>query len=187
MASTRFVPTIGVLVLMLGACSSGPEEDPFASLATSLNLTTSSMGDETTGDGDGDPTTTGDGDPSTGDGDPTTSGDGDPTTSGDGDPTTGDGDGDPTTTSGDGDPTTTGDGDPPTNCGWYDDPTFPGYYCGGVGTDPAGMHPYTCPGGLVEGAPCGRITGAGCCDANGDNWYCAGDGGGATFLVKEDC
>jgi hypothetical protein len=186
MASTRFVPTIGVLVLMLGACSSGPEEDPFASLATSLNLTTSSMGDETTGDGDDDPTT-GDGDPSTGDGDPST-GDGDPTTSGDGDPTTGDGDpttsgdGDPTT-SGDGDPTTSGDGDPTSNCGWYDDPDIPGYYCGGVGTDPGGMHPYACPGGLVEGAACDQITGVGCCDANGDNWYCAV---GST-LVKEDC
>jgi hypothetical protein len=112
------------------------------------------------GDGDGD----GDGDPTTGDGD------------GDGDSTTGDGDGDPTT----GD----GDGDPGGNCGWWASEW--GYYCGFQGVDPSGEHPYACPPGLVEGNPCGAVTGVGCCDQDGDNWYCADDGQ-EFFLVLEIC
>jgi hypothetical protein len=79
----------------------------------------SAEGDETSGDGDGDPTTTGDGD-----GDPTTGdGDGDPTT-------TGDGDGDPTTGDGDGDPTTTGGGvGPGEPCDLYAQDCVDGYKC----------------------------------------------------------
>ena len=109
-----------------------------------------------TGDGDGDPTTTGDGD-------------GDPTT-------TGDGDGDPTTT-GDGD----GDGDLPPNCGWDGGNGY--YACGSQGEDPRGINPIECPGGLVEGDPCDTVRGIGCCDQNGDNWYCTED----QTLFLDDC
>jgi hypothetical protein len=132
------------------------------------------------GDGDGDPTGDGDGDPTTGDGD------GDPTTGdGDGDPTTGDGDGDPTTGDGDGDPTTgDGDGDPGGNCGW--NPGSEWYECGGQGSDPSGTNPYACPPGLIEGAACGAVGYEGCCDANGDNWYC-GEDDTSTFLVLDLC
>jgi hypothetical protein len=35
---------------------------------------------------------------------------------------------------------------------------------------------------LVEGELCGDITGVGCCDANGDLWYCGFD-----LLVHEPC
>jgi hypothetical protein len=120
----------------------------------------------TAGDGDGDQTGDGDGDATTGDGD------GDQTGDGDGDQT-GDGDGDQT-----GD----GDGDPAGGCGWDAEQTFPGYYCGGSGEDPDGMFPLTCPDGLVEGDPCGEvISGVGCCDANGDNWYC-GEGDIITLI-----
>jgi hypothetical protein len=124
----------------------------------------------TAGDGDGD--TAGDGD---GDGDTATTGDGD----GDGD-TAGDGDGD-----GDGDTAGDGDGDPVGSCGWDDTQEQPGYYCGGMGEDPGGT-PSMCPDGLVEGEPCGELTGAGCCDANGDNWYCADDGMGQ-YLFLDVC
>jgi hypothetical protein len=135
-----------------------------------------------TGDGDGDDATDegdGDGSPTTDEGD----GDGEPTTDegdGDGEPTTdeGDGDGEPTTDEGD------GDGDPQTSCGW--DAGFAYYACGGEGEDPNGENPIECPPGLVDGAACGEVTGIGCCDQNGDNWYC-GDDGNSTFLVVEDC
>ena len=84
---------------------------------------------------------------------------------GDGDP----GDGDP----GDGDP---GDGDPSMGvCGWNGETSY--YECGFRGSDPSTTFPYECPEGLVEGEPCDTVnlTGAGCCDVNGDNWYCDGD------------
>jgi hypothetical protein len=168
MTRHRFAPITCGLVLAVAACVE--PEDPFTSLTTAVSLgTTNSSIDsgESTGD-------TGDGDPG----------------DGDGDPTAGDGDGDPTTTGdGDGDPTTTGDGDgdPQMTCGWFEDPTLPGYYCGGMGEDPNGMTPIGCPPGLVDGDPCGNVTGVGCCDANGDNWYCGDDGMGNTFLVFEAC
>ncbi|MCA9698709.1 MAG: hypothetical protein KC431_14380, partial [Myxococcales bacterium] len=51
--------------------------------------------------------------------------------------------------------------------GWYD--------CGFEGEDPEGTNPIGCPDGLVDGDPCENtgLTDVGCCDANGDNWYCA--------------
>ena len=157
----------------------------FLALASVLTLTTAcilvdgtDVGDDEVGDGDGDATTTGDGD-----GDPTTG-------DGDGDPTTGDGDGDPTTGDGDGDPTTgDGDGDPGPACGWFEDPDQPGYYCGGEGEDPSGTFPSACPAGLVDGDTCETtgLTGAGCCDAEGNNWYCVEDGEGNQFIVFEAC
>jgi hypothetical protein len=176
-----FVSIACVLTL---ACVTDPG-DPFTSLTGATTLTTATTmdeaEDETAGDGDGD------GDMTTGDGD----GDGDMTTGdGDGDMTTGDGDGDGEPGDGDGDMTTgdgDGDGDPQTSCGWFEDPTFPGYYCGGSGEDPEGITPIDCPPGLVDGAACGEVTGVGCCDANGDNWYCGDDGAGNTSLVTEAC
>ncbi|HLT39323.1 MAG TPA: hypothetical protein VK034_23730 [Enhygromyxa sp.] len=125
-------------------------------------------GDATTGDGDGDPTGDGDGDGEPGDGD------GEP---GDGDGEPGDGDGEP------GD----GDGDVPSSCGWDTRAEIPGYYCGFEGEDPAGVVPYDCPDGLVEGEACGTVTVEGCCDAEGDNWYCGTDNEGTQLLAKIDC
>ena len=95
----------------------------------------------------------------------------------------GDGDGDAAETStGDGDGDATGDGDgdatdtdtaQPLGCGWD---AGNGYYeCGFEGEDPEGTNPIGCPDGLVDGDAC-EVTGlpsAGCCDADGNNWYCA--------------
>jgi hypothetical protein len=41
---------------------------------------------------------------------------------------------------------------------------------------------------LVEGGDCGELEldDIGCCDNNGDNWYC-GDDGQSIFVVKEVC
>lgn len=69
-------------------------------------------------------------------------------------------------------------------CGW--DPGNMYYDCGFEGEDPSGTIPLGCPEGLVEGEACGSVPGEGCCDANGDNWYC-GDDGGAQILVKVGC
>ena len=54
-----------------------------------------------------------------------------------------------------------------------------GYICGGEGEDPEGMYMIDCPAKteLVEGGMCGMIRGQGCCDENGDVWFCAQDGG----------
>jgi hypothetical protein len=60
-----------------------------------------------------------------------------------------------------------------------------GYYCGYIGEDPNGL-PLMCPEGIFEGGPCGNISYAGCCDANGDNWWC-GDNGMGPVLILEDC
>ncbi len=59
------------------------------------------------------------------------------------------------------------------SCGWNTDYSF--YDCGFQGIDPQGNNPAACPAGLVEGDPCANtgLTGVGCCDINGDNWYCA--------------
>lgn len=73
---------------------------------------------------------------------------------------------------GDGDGDGDGDGEHPSrgwdgNSGWY--------ACGYEGSDPSGQEPFSCPPGLEEGAPCGPVTGVGCCDPSGDNWYCTED------------
>ncbi|PRP96083.1 hypothetical protein [Enhygromyxa salina] len=170
--TTRNIYLASILLLTIGACSDEGDGDQFASLTTT-SVTLSNNGSNTNGDGDGDEdetsgtdtasTAPGDGDP-----DPTT-GDGD----GDPDPTTGDGDGDPDPTTGDGDGD--GDGDDPVfNCGWLEAEAY--YACGGNGEDPDGVHPSSCPANLVEGEPCGELSGEGCCDGNGDNWYCGTDG-----------
>jgi hypothetical protein len=176
----RKISLSSILVLTLGACTGDGDGDSFATLTsgptTFTNGNTNGDGDgdpaETDGDGDGDPADSGDGDGDSGDGDGD-SGDGDGD-SGDGDGDSGDGDGD----SGD------GDGDPQTSCGW-DGVQY--YICGGSGSDPGGTNPIECPPGLVENAPCGELTGAGCCDDNGDNWFCGEDDQMMTFVVKDDC
>ncbi|MCY1054540.1 hypothetical protein [Nannocystis sp. SCPEA4] len=60
-------------------------------------------------------------------------------------------------------------------CGWSPDDSY--YTCNFEGEDPDGMYPIACPANLVEGEPCTNtgLTGEGCCDANGDNWYCGTD------------
>jgi hypothetical protein len=75
-------------------------------------------------------------------------------------------------------------GGPAAQCGWSEGDQF--YMCWGNGADPTNTFPFACPEGLVEGAQCGNVTGVGCCDAEGNNWYCAEDGNG-TFLFREAC
>lgn len=76
-------------------------------------------------------------------------------------------------------------------CGWGstgDDMVPDGYVCGGDGVDPAGMFAFDCPEGatLEVGAECGDIEGPGCCDAEGDVWYCGNDGSGPA-LARVEC
>ncbi|MFO7564209.1 MAG: hypothetical protein R6X02_16300 [Enhygromyxa sp.] len=151
----------------------------FATSMIGCVVVTDDGSDDEVGDGDGDQTGDGDGD-QTGDGD------GDATGDGDGD-ATGDGDGD-ATGDGDGDATGDGDGEPAGSCGWIEDADpISGYYCGGEGEDPTGSAPIACPDDLVEGEACGTVTGAGCCDADGNNWYCGKDDNDNEFLVFVAC
>ncbi|NUP13230.1 MAG: hypothetical protein HOW73_44895 [Polyangiaceae bacterium] len=68
-------------------------------------------------------------------------------------------------------------------CGWSN---IGIYECGYSGEDPDGVVPYDCPANPMEGDPCGAVTGAGCCDPDGNNWYCALDNGKGV-LTKIDC
>jgi hypothetical protein len=72
------------------------------------------------------------------------------------------------------------------SCGWgstgVSDPAE-GYVCGGDGVDPGGAVPLDCPADLRAGAACGDISGIGCCDADGNAWYCTD----ADVLYKESC
>ncbi|NUP14456.1 MAG: hypothetical protein HOW73_51155 [Polyangiaceae bacterium] len=82
----------------------------------------------------------------------------------------------------------TGGGGPGPACGWDEANEF--YACGFVGEDPQGFYPIDCPPDLVEGDPCGKVPGAGCCAPDGTNWYCGtsgGEPGGPEFLVAEYC
>ena len=77
----------------------------------------------------------------------------------------------------------------PGACGWgpVDGADFGNaYVCGGDGEDPDSVWGYACPDGLEEGGACGDVSGRGCCDANGDLWYC-GESGDEQFLVKVCC
>lgn len=88
----------------------------------------------------------------------------------------------PTTGTGTTDGTTTGGA----ACGW--DPAESYYACGFEGEDPNGTYPIACPAGLVEGELCSvsMLTGEGCCDADGNSWYC-GNNGTDEVLVFESC
>jgi hypothetical protein len=93
------------------------------------------------------------------------------------------------TSGGDGDGTETGDGDGTPSCGWGptgDSTITDGYVCGGAGEDPDGTWTQACPDGLVEGEACGTVTGVGCCDPDGNAWFCGTDGT-TDALFKEDC
>ncbi len=68
-------------------------------------------------------------------------------------------------------------------CGWSLDNGF--YGCADTdgaepgASDPDGVFPIDCAGGVAEGEPCdenGPVGGEGCCDLNGNNFYC-GNGG----------
>jgi hypothetical protein len=64
-------------------------------------------------------------------------------------------------------------------CGW--DPRGGFYECGFEGEDPEGTNPIACPDGLVYGEECPEgLSGQGCCDGDGNNWYCTQEG--FTFL-----
>src|SRR5262245_36497692 len=62
-------------------------------------------------------------------------------------------------------------------CGWGptgDEAVPEGYVCGGDGEDPSGMIPMLCPDAvdLQVGGACSGIEGPGCCDAQGNAWFC---------------
>ncbi len=107
-----------------------------------------------------------------------------------------------TGTTGDVDPTTGGSttGEPGAGgCGWGpiagNEEVPNGYQCGIDGTvDPDGAFPIDCSPNaiLVAGTDCTKagVTAEGCCDANGDVWYCIdpdGDGPETPEVGGEDC
>jgi hypothetical protein len=64
------------------------------------------------------------------------------------------------------------------------------YECGGDGEDPNGKVPMDCPDVDLEvGGACGDVTRAGCCDGNGDVWFCmmGGDPNSMGELQTDDC
>jgi hypothetical protein len=69
-------------------------------------------------------------------------------------------------------------------CGW--DPRNEWYFCGWEGVDPSMEHPISCEEigfPMVPGSPCeDNLDIVGCCDAQGDAWYCSGG-----FLEYEVC
>ncbi len=75
-------------------------------------------------------------------------------------------------------------------CGWGQtgDVRVPeGYVCGGDGEDPDGMFAQACPDQALEvGAACGDISGVGCCDGDGNVWFC-GSSGGDQVLALDEC
>lgn len=62
----------------------------------------------------------------------------------------------------------------PRNCGWLQAGMVSYYDCNGEGLEPSMTYDINCPDEtlLLEGGPCGDISGIGCCDANGNNWFC---------------
>ena len=65
----------------------------------------------------------------------------------------------------------TGDELPPSACGW--NPIESWYDCGFQGEDPGGEFPRECPAGLTADTACpAALPSAGCCDDEGDVWYC---------------
>jgi hypothetical protein len=75
-------------------------------------------------------------------------------------------------------------------CGWGptgDEAVPEGYVCGGDGEDPGGTIPLLCPEAveLQVGAACSGITGQGCCDTQGNAWFCGNDGSGEALALIE--
>jgi hypothetical protein len=65
----------------------------------------------------------------------------------------------------------TGDEAPPSTCGW--NPATSWYDCGFEGQDPDGDFPRACPIGIEPDTACpASLPFEGCCDAEGDVWYC---------------
>ncbi len=77
-------------------------------------------------------------------------------------------------------------------CGWGQtgDPDVPeGYICEGDGSaDPSDTFPLDCPADveLVVDGECGGIMGPGCCDADGNVWFCS-DATGDELLATISC
>lgn len=76
-------------------------------------------------------------------------------------------------------------------CGWGptgDEAVPEGYVCGGDGEDPSGTFAMPCPEGvdLQVGGVCGGIKGEGCCDTQGNAWFC-GDAGAGPVLALLVC
>ena len=164
----------GLFTLAASGCIIVEESDDDAGSGTA---TASDDGGGPVGDSDG--TSSDGGGASGGSSDAgVTSGDGDTGSAGDGD-----GDGDSDSDSGG----TTGG--TPLGCGWgtiMDANLSMAYICGGEGADPTDTFPLECPDNLVAGGECGSVTGAGCCDANGDVWFCTEDFG-TPQLFQESC
>jgi hypothetical protein len=144
-------------ILVATACVVNPDDDD----ATTNNSNVSNVTNAT--DETMDPTT---GDPETTTGDPeTTTGPGTTTDT-------------PETTTGTPDTDTDTDTDGSEACGWGmlgpDDDVEFGYICGGDGADPSQTFPMACPADLTEGGDCTEqmLTAEGCCDADGNAWYC---------------
>lgn len=87
---------------------------------------------------------------------------------------------------------TTDGGDPvlASGCGWgttSESEVKYGYVCDGSGGDPKGEWARACPEHpLAIGDPCGEITGVGCCDSDGNVWYCADPEGPAHAELRRD-
>jgi hypothetical protein len=76
-------------------------------------------------------------------------------------------------------------------CGWGptgDEAVPEGYVCGGDGDDPSGVVPRLCPDAvdLQVGGSCSGIEGIGCCDVQGNAWFC-GDAGSGPALARIMC
>jgi hypothetical protein len=66
----------------------------------------------------------------------------------------------------------TGDEAPPSACGW--NPATSWYDCGFEGEDPDGDFPRACPTGIEPDTTCpASLPFEGCCDAEGNVWYCS--------------
>lgn len=66
---------------------------------------------------------------------------------------------------------TGGDQTPPSACGW--NPVTSWYDCGFQGEEPSGEFPRACPAGLTADVACpASLPFEGCCDGEGNVWYC---------------
>ncbi len=160
-------------MLALGCVVTDDDDDATTTTTAGTNPTTSAS-DSGNDDNSTTPATT------------TTNGDATSTTDG---PSDSSGNNDSTAGSDSGSDTGAGAG----TCGWGktgQKMISEGYVCGGMGESPMPeMFPIDCPAEveLTAGAECGNIRGQGCCDANGDVWFCASDNGADPVLFTTDC